>query len=93
MRRFLPLWEVSVYLERLRAVAEVLEDPVGVSVRSTPDPDDDYLVGLVYYRQASYLVSGDHHLLDLKKVRGGSEGALAPVLTPRQFLDDLDRGS
>ena len=51
---------------------------------ATPDPDDDYLVALADACRCDYLVSGDRHLL-------GIVAAKPPVLTPRQFLDVLER--
>jgi putative PIN family toxin of toxin-antitoxin system len=48
----------------------------------TPDPGDDYLVALARATDASWLVSGDRHLLELDDPR-------PPVLTPRVFLDTL----
>jgi uncharacterized protein len=48
----------------------------------TPDPGDDYLVGLARAAGADRIVSGDRHLLEL-------EDPDPPVLTPRAFLDAL----
>ena len=48
----------------------------------TPDPGDDYLVALARATDATWLVSGDRHLLELDDPR-------PPVLTPRVFLDTL----
>ena len=48
----------------------------------TPDPGDDYLVGLARAAAADCIVSGDHHLLDLA-------AATPPVVTPRAFLEAL----
>lgn len=95
MRRYLPGSEVPVYLDRLRVVARVAEDaPSGAG--STSDRDDDYLVGLVGFiaipRDAECrLVSGDRHLLDLGMISGSGTGVLAHVLTPREFLEELER--
>ena len=48
----------------------------------TADPDDDYLVALAREAGADFLVSGDQHLT-------GLVDAVPPVLTPRQFRDQL----
>ncbi|MGH8909747.1 MAG: hypothetical protein ACRD0K_25460 [Egibacteraceae bacterium] len=51
----------------------------------TADPDDDYLVALAAAAHAALLVSGDHHLTDLKcfgDVR---------IVTPRGFFEELTR--
>jgi putative PIN family toxin of toxin-antitoxin system len=34
------------------------------------DPDDDVIIRTAYDRNAKYIVSGDHHLLELKEVAG-----------------------
>jgi predicted nucleic acid-binding protein len=49
----------------------------------TQDPDDDYLVALAAAAESDVLVSGDHHLTDLKRV-----GDMR-IVTPREFLDEL----
>ena len=56
------------------------------------DPDDEYLVGLAgTLGGASYLVSVDHHLLDLPDgaVKGHEGVILARILTPGDFLREL----
>jgi predicted nucleic acid-binding protein len=82
-RRYLTYEEAVEYVSWLHHRAEVLEEPVEGSVLgATPDPDD-------------YLVSGDDHLLGLpgRVVSEGEDGVLARVLTPREFLQELDRFS
>lgn len=54
-------------------------DPAAVS----PDPGDDYLLALALAAGADVIVSGDRHLTQL-------HDATPPVLTPRQFADQLD---
>lgn len=45
------------------------------------DPDDDKFVTLAVTGQASYLISGDSHLLDVGSILG------VPVVTPHAFLN------
>jgi predicted nucleic acid-binding protein len=45
------------------------------------DPGDDYLLALAA-RERAQLVSGDEHLLSLRR--------RAPVVSPRQFLELLE---
>lgn len=45
------------------------------------DPEDNKFLACALEAQASFLVSGDKHLLKLKKFHN------IPILTPRQFLD------
>lgn len=94
MRRYLPHEAVPVYLQRLRSTAALVADSMAGSVRgATTDPDDDYLVALVAFNSISHLVSGDRHLLGLpyRLVRDGEGRVLARVLTPREFLEELER--
>ena len=75
--------------------ADVVRDPAeGVVWGVTADPDDDYLVGLAGTLEgASYLVSVDRHLLDFPDgtIRGYQGAVLARILTPGQFLRELER--
>ncbi len=93
-RRYLTHEEANEYVSWLHHEAEVLEEPAeSFVVGATPDPDDDYLVGLAARRGVSYLVSGDRHLLGLPErvVRDAKGGPLARVVTPREFLQELER--
>ena len=45
------------------------------------DPDDDYVLACAVEGGASYVVSGDEHLLSLKEYLG------IPILSPREFVD------
>ncbi len=62
-------------------LASVFDVPQNGPVIVTADPDDDIFLRCAVASQASYVVSGDHHLLDL--------GAYAdiPILSVRAFLD------
>lgn len=44
------------------------------------DPDDDYVLSAALETSASYIVSGDHHLLDLSTYQG------IHIITPGEFL-------
>ncbi len=44
------------------------------------DPDDDFILTCAEEGHARYVVSGDHHLLDLHEYRG------VKILTPRGFV-------
>jgi uncharacterized protein len=67
-------------LRRAEFVATV--DPLRVI---EADPDDDKFLAVAAAAGVDFVVSGDHHLLDL----GSREGI--PVVTPRDFLNRLDR--
>lgn len=70
--------------EIARAAVLVVDPPDPPTV--TPDPKDDYLVALALAARADVLVSGDRHVL-------GVPEDLVTVLTPRAFLDRLQRPS
>ncbi len=80
-RRYLSDDDAGAYVEQLRRNAVVLSDP-DIPEGATPDPGDDYLVGLARGAGADALVSGDRHLT-------GLPGPQPPVLTPRSFLNRL----
>ena len=44
------------------------------------DPDDDKYLAAALIGRAGFVVSGDHHLLDLGEYQG------VTILTPRRFL-------
>lgn len=81
-RRFITTATAVAFIDGLAADAIIVTDPPDPPSVS-PDPDDDYLIVLARAARADYLVSGDRHLLDLTDPH-------PPVLTPRQFLDQLD---
>jgi uncharacterized protein len=45
------------------------------------DPDDDRILECAIEASAQFIVSGDHHLLSLKKYKSIS------IVTPRQFIE------
>ncbi len=72
--------------------ADVSEElPQEVVKGVTSDPDDDYLVGVAVRGEAGVIVSGDRHLLELpdRRIADGVGNTLARVLTPREFLNNL----
>jgi putative PIN family toxin of toxin-antitoxin system len=74
--------EAVEFVDLLRRGARIHDDPADLSSIRSPDPGDDYLVALAEHAQAM-IVSGDRHLLALA-------GQL-PVLSPSDFLDELER--
>lgn len=75
-RRYLSADEADEYVDGLRVVCELVDDPPDPPAVAR-DPKDDYLVALANTARADALVSGDHDLLVLSSLR---------VLTPRQSL-------
>ena len=82
-RRYATEREVRAYVAFLQRFATLCAD-VESPTRLSPDPGDDYLVALARSHSASFLVSGDAHLCQLKNTQ-------PPVLTPRAFLNKLSR--
>jgi len=61
-------------------LASVFDVPPGEAIVAA-DPDDDVFLHCARAAQAEYLVSGDHHLLDLGEYAG------VPILAAREFLE------
>jgi putative PIN family toxin of toxin-antitoxin system len=70
----------SMLLDLIEKEAYFVEDPEKAAVTRAVDPDDNYLIDLAMAEGAA-LVSGDHHLTDLR--------ATIPVFSPAEFLDYL----
>lgn len=77
-RRYSTHPDVDELLLALRRHGMLLEDPGGAS-GVTRDPKDDYLVALAQAAEATAIVSGDWHLLELD--------IKPPVLTPSELLE------
>jgi putative PIN family toxin of toxin-antitoxin system len=69
-----------VYRRRARLVTPVL-----LTSRVCRDPDDDVVLATAIAAHAQVIVTGDNDLLILRKHEG------IPILSPRQFLEHLDR--
>lgn len=84
LRRYVSLDEAEEYVELLRTTADVRDDPESIERVVAADPNDDYLFGLAHEAGASYIVSGDKHVLAVKSAHLG-------VLTPAQLVAELER--
>ena len=74
---------VDSLIATIQAGAILVDDPPAQRVVRA-DPKDDLVVGLARSAEAHAIVTGDRHLLDI-------EGLEPPALTPRAFLDVLER--
>lgn len=74
--------EVSDLLAQLRQAAIQAPGKRRVEVISE-DPDDDFVLSAALETEADYIVSGDHHLLDLGSYRG------VKIAAPAEFLEIL----
>lgn len=74
--------EIQEEVETLRYYAEFVDPSEDLTV-VPDDPDDDKFFEVAVEGQATYIVSGDQHLLDVESFRG------IEVVTPREFFDIL----
>ena len=91
-RRYLTHEEANEYVSWLHHEAEVLEEPAeSFVVGAAADPDDDYVVGC----PARSLLSGLGEPAPARSpgsvVRDAESGALDRMVTPRGFLEELER--
>lgn len=74
--------EIDTFLDDLAAFAFIT--PEELKFTAVPgDPSDDKFLICAVEGKAEYIISGDHHLLDL----GNWEGII--IITPREFLELL----
>lgn len=71
--------EISRALAPVLDVARMVETVPSVAVAE--DPDDNRILECAQEGGAHFIVTGDHHLLRLKRFEG------AEILTPRAFLE------
>ena len=74
--------QADQFLLDVRAGSDLVDDPPDIPA-VTRDPDDDYLIALARLAHVDYLISGDLDLHD-------EEQQDPPVITPRDFLTQLD---
>ena len=77
--------EVAAFVNRFSRVTTVVEPQLTLEVVKE-DPDDNRVLESAADGRASYIVSGDEHLLDLKKYNE------IVILKPAEFLTFLDLG-
>jgi len=79
-RRATPEDVMAGYLRLARVVLPQPSAPV-----IADDPDDDAVLACAVAAQAPYIISGDHHLLNLKRYR------FVHLVSPRTFLTEVLR--
>ena len=75
----LPEKDVAKFLQLIRSGAVIVEPKVEIAVIER-DPSDDCYLDCAVEGGASYIVSGDQHLLELEEFEG------IVILTPAGFL-------
>ena len=76
--------EADELIEVLRRQAEIAKDPVEPPQVRSSDANDNYIIALAATTR-SLIVSGDHHLLDLRSD--------LPIYSPNDFLAHLESSS
>lgn len=76
--------DISALMELIEREAIVVAHPPPLSV-ITDDPDDNDVLAAAVAAGADYIVSGDHHLLDLRRYRD------IAIVTARELLTLLHR--
>ncbi len=71
--------QIDALMELIEREAAVISDPPRLDV-ITADPDDNKVLACAVAAQADYLVSGDQHLLVLRRYQG------TEIVTARDFL-------
>ena len=74
--------EIEVGVAAVGILADLADAEIEIRVVKD-DPDDDKYLAAALLGRAGFVVSGDHHLLDLREYQG------IRILKPRQFLDIL----
>ena len=82
---FVPQARIDELLELLRTSAEPVSHPPDMTGAIPADPDDEKILAIAVGGEASIIISGDKHLLNLKEYQG------ITIFTPRQFLDQLEQ--
>jgi putative PIN family toxin of toxin-antitoxin system len=82
VRRRVPDNDAEEFIRVLEELAEVVDGPEAAPPVQSRDPGDNYLLALAAREQVP-LVSGDAHLLALRNTH--------PILSPREFLEELER--
>ena len=77
LRRWIDVGLAERFVDTLRTLVDLVDDPVDVVV-ATRDRDDDYLVALARAHHADFIVTGDLDLLEWADQQ-------PPVITPAAF--------
>jgi len=72
--------EISQLIDQIQKISVFLKDKLPNIKIIRDDPDDDVVLATALEGNADYIVSGDHHLLDLGDFRG------IKIVKPIEFL-------
>ncbi len=85
MKRGLDMTKTATIADELRAFSKVVSIPGRLRIIAA-DPDDDAIVECAVVGEAEFIVSGDHHLLELKS------HARIQIVTAADFLNLIQHG-
>src|SRR6266487_1647356 len=72
--------EIEAYIASVALIADTVQPSKAVLGVVEADPDDDKYLSAALEGRAEYIISGDHHLLDVKDYAG------IKILPPAEFL-------
>ena len=76
--------DIEVRVAAIGVLADLADGEIDIKAVKD-DPDDDKYLAAALLGRATYVVSGDHHLLDLGEYQG------IRILKPRPFLEILSK--
>ena len=82
---FFPSEDINGLADLLRTNGQIVPALADVKGSILADPDDEKILAIAVGGEASIIISGDKHLLNLKEYQG------ITIFTPRQFLDQLEQ--
>lgn len=77
--------EIAQLIQQIQKIAVFVKGNLPELGIIKDDPDDDVVLATALEGNADYIVSGDHHLLDLGDFRG------IKIVKPIEFLNVLDK--
>jgi len=76
--------DIELLAQSAREISTIVEARSGFKIVKQ-DPKDDVVLNTAYDGKADYIVSGDHHLQNLKNLRG------IKIVNPRQMMKIITR--
>ena len=76
--------EIELLAQSVREISTIVEARPGFKIVKE-DPKDDVVLNTAYEGKADYIVSGDHHLQNLKSFKG------IKVMNPKQMMKIITR--
>ncbi len=77
--------DIHLWIESLGVIAHLIIPLYSYEVFVTEDADDDIFIIAALEGKARYVVSGDNHLLKLKKIHS------IEIIQPQEFLQFMDK--